>query len=220
MELSDGCSACGGDLAPQAQAEVGSCRAVLEQILERTRSPASSAAGLIAEFGNVGAALAGPRSRQLRGASGDDHAVSELRRFRSLMTKALRADLLDRPVLHTPLKVEEYLRASMAFEAVESFRVLHLNVQNRLVRDEVVSRGTIDQTSVHVREVIVRALELGSAGLVLAHNHPSGDATPSRADVALTKAIGEAGRLLDIVVHDHIVVASGGYVSMRERGLL
>lgn len=220
MELPDGGVARGGDLASSTQAEVGSCRDVLEQILERTRSPESSAVGLIAEFGNVGAALAGPRSRQLRGTSGDDHAVSELRRFRALMTNALRADLLDQPVLHTPRKVEQYLRATMAFEAVECFRVLHLNVQNRLVRDEVVSRGTIDQTSVHVREVIIRALELGSAGLVLAHNHPSGDATPSRADIALTKAIGQAGRILDIVVHDHIVVASGGYVSMREQGLL
>jgi DNA repair protein RadC len=89
-----------------------------------------------------------------------------------------------------------------------------------LIRDELIAEGSIDQAAVHVREVIRRAIDLGSAALILVHNHPSGEAQPSRQDIALTREIVQAGKPLGIAVHDHIVMASGGHASMRAMGLL
>jgi DNA repair protein RadC len=114
----------------------------------------------------------------------------------------------------------DYLHADMAHRATERVRVLHLNTRNMLIRDELIAEGSIDQAAVHVREVIRRAIDLGSAALILVHNHPSGEAQPSRQDIALTREIVQAGKPLGIAVHDHIVMASGGHASMRAMGLL
>jgi DNA repair protein RadC len=114
----------------------------------------------------------------------------------------------------------DYLRADMAHHAIERFRVLHLNTKNMLVRDEVMSEGSIDQAAVYVREVIRRALEIGSAAIILVHNHPSGDPAASRADIDITRTIAEAGKRLGIAVHDHIIMGAGGHTSLRARGLI
>ncbi len=98
--------------------------------------------------------------------------------------------------------------------------MLHLNAKNALLRDELVSEGSVDQASVYVREVIKRALDLGSSALILVHNHPSGDPTPSRQDIALTKDVIAAGKPLGITVHDHIIVGSSGQASLRALGLI
>ena len=116
--------------------------------------------------------------------------------------------------------LEEYLHADMAHDAVERFRVLHLNTKNMLIRDEVMSRGTIDEAAVHVREVIKRALDIGSAALILVHNHPSGDPSPSKGDIHITRAIVDAGKPLNIQVYDHIIVGRGGQVSLRAKGVI
>ena len=108
----------------------------------------------------------------------------------------------------------------MAWLGVERFRVLHLNSKNMLLRDEIMSEGSIDQTAVYVREVIKRAIDLGSVGLILVHNHPSGDPQPSRADIQITRDISEAGRRLSISVHDHVIIGSRGYISLRAQGLM
>ena len=108
----------------------------------------------------------------------------------------------------------------MAHAATERVRVLHLNGKNMLIRDELMSEGTIDQAAVHVREVIRRAIDLGSAALILVHNHPSGDPQPSKADITLTRDIIEAGKRLGIAVHDHIIVGSQGHASLRSLGLI
>ena len=113
-----------------------------------------------------------------------------------------------------------YLRLEQAFSLIELARVLHLDTKNHLIRDEVISRGTIDEAAIHVREVIRRAVELHSAAIILVHNHPSGDPTPSRSDIDLTRRIVRAGQPLGIAVHDHLIVASSGHSSMRELGLL
>ena len=96
----------------------------------------------------------------------------------------------------------------------------YINTRNMLIRDEVMSRGTLDQAAVHVREVIRRAIDLGSAAIILVHNHPSGDPSPSRADIEITKAIADAGKRLNISVHDHLIVGTSGHVSLRAQGLI
>ena len=136
------------------------------------------------------------------------------------MLYALRTDLDDRPVLSNWQKLLDYLRGAMAFEKNEHVRLLHLNARNILTLDEILSRGTIDQATVHVREVIVRALEVGSASIILVHNHPSGDPSPSRADIEITRAIIDAGKTIGLTVHDHLIVGSSGHVSLRARGLI
>lgn len=135
--------------------------------------------------------------------------------IRLVRTKAQAA-----PVLANWQALSDYLHAAHAHDTIEVFRVLHLNSRNMLVRDEAMSRGTIDEAAVHVREVVKRALEIGSAALILVHNHPSGDPSPSRADIEITKRIVEAGRVLGIAVHDHIIVGSAGQVSLRAKGLI
>lgn len=114
----------------------------------------------------------------------------------------------------------DYLRADLAALTVERVRILHLNARNMLIRDELMAEGSIDQAVIHVREVMRRALDFGSAALILVHNHPSGDPTPSRADIQLTKQIIEAGRILGISVHDQIIIGANGHSSMRAAGLL
>jgi DNA repair protein RadC len=108
----------------------------------------------------------------------------------------------------------------MAHIGIERVRVLHLNTKNMLIRDETISEGTIDQSAVHVRAVITRAMELGSAAIILVHNHPSGDPAPSRQDIALTKQIIDAGQALGLAVHDHVIIGSKGHASMRALGLI
>jgi DNA repair protein RadC len=114
----------------------------------------------------------------------------------------------------------DYLRADMAHRGVELFRVLHLNTRNILIRDEIMNHGTVDQAPVHVREVIRRALELQSAAIILVHNHPSGDPSPSRADIEITRRIVEAGKPLNIAVHDHLIIGANGHASLRAQGLI
>ena len=124
------------------------------------------------------------------------------------------------PVIDSWPALLDYLRLTHAFSAVEIARVLHLDGRSRLIRDEVISRGTIDEATIHVREVIRRAVELHSVSIVLVHNHPSGDPTPSRADIDLTRRVARAGQPLGIVVHDHLIMAGSGHASMRELGLI
>ena len=114
----------------------------------------------------------------------------------------------------------DYCQTSMAHRDTEQFRILFLDRKNTLIADEVQQKGTIDHTPVYPREVVKRALELGSAALILVHNHPSGDPTPSEADVAMTKQIAKAGESLGIQIHDHLVIARGKHVSFRSLGLL
>jgi len=99
-------------------------------------------------------------------------------------------------------------------------RVLYLDTKNRLVQDHHVGDGSIDEASIHPREVIRRGLDLGAAALILVHNHPSGNPEPSRADIAVTLKIAEAGRLLGIAVHDHVIIGQGSHVSLKAKGLI
>jgi DNA repair protein RadC len=114
----------------------------------------------------------------------------------------------------------EYLNAVLARERVEQFRVLFLDARNRLLADEAQARGTVDHTPVYPREVVKRALELHATALILVHNHPSGDPSPSRPDIEMTREVREAARVLGVVLHDHVIVGNGKWLSFRSEGLL
>ena len=114
----------------------------------------------------------------------------------------------------------DYLRADMAHHSIERVRVLHMDSRNTLIRDEVMNEGTVDEAPVYAREVIRRAIQLGSAAIILVHNHPSGDASPSRADIDITRTIAAGLKPLGIALHDHIIIAKGGHTSLRAQGLI
>lgn len=137
-----------------------------------------------------------------------------------LARRSLQRELTQRPLFDAPAKVKDYLRLQLGTRAHEVFAVLFLDAQNRLIRLEELFRGTLTQTSVYPREVVKRALELGAAAVVLAHNHPSGAAEPSRADEYLTQTLKSALLLIDVRVLDHFVVGQVDVVSFAERGLL
>lgn len=131
-----------------------------------------------------------------------------------------RNQVQEKPVLGSWQALLDYLHIDMAHLTVERVRVLYLNAQNRLIHDEHVGDGSIDEAAIHPREVIRRGLDLGAAALILVHNHPSGSPEPSRADIQITNRIAEAGRLLGIVVHDHVIVGREGHVSLKAKGLI
>jgi DNA repair protein RadC len=174
---------------------------------------------LLAEFGGLGPLLSAD-AESLARAGASEAVVGALKIAEASALRLLRGRVHDRPLLSNWQALQDYLHADMAHRAVERVRVLHLNTKNMLIRDELVSEGSIDQAAVHVREVIRRALELHSAALILVHNHPSGDPQPSRQDIALTREIIAAGKPLGIAVHDHIVVGTGGQASLRALGLI
>lgn len=131
-----------------------------------------------------------------------------------------RAGVKDQPILSSWAALIDYLMIDMAHLTVERVRVLYLDTRNRLIADEVQNEGSLDEAAIHPREVIRRAMDLGAAALILVHNHPSGSPEPSRADIQMTNRIAEAGRLLGITVHDHVIVGRQGHVSLKAKGLI
>ena len=177
------------------------------------------ARALIAEFGGLGPLLsADPETLARAGLS--EGVVAALKIAEASALRLLKSRIKDRPILSDWQALADYLHADMAHRAVERVRVLHLNSKNMLIRDELVSEGSIDQAAVHVREVIKRALELNSAALIIVHNHPSGDPQPSRQDIALTRELIAAAKPLGISIHDHIVVGGEKQASLRALGLI
>ncbi|MCT4656531.1 MAG: DNA repair protein RadC [Cohaesibacter sp.] len=146
--------------------------------------------------------------------------VTELKIIQAAAAHFTHGKVKKRPVLSSWKAVIDHCRTSMAFNDVEQFRVLFLDKKNTLITDEVQQTGTIDHTPVYTREVIKRALELSATAIILVHNHPSGDPTPSQADINMTKTIVTAAEPLGISIHDHIIVARNGHTSFRGLGLL
>jgi DNA repair protein RadC len=131
-----------------------------------------------------------------------------------------RAEVRAAPVLASWQALIDYLTIDMAHLTVERVRVLYLNAANMLIHDDHVGDGSIDEAAIHPREVIRKALDLGAVALILVHNHPSGSPEPSRADIQITNRIAEAGRLLGVVVHDHVIIGRHGHVSLKAKGLI
>lgn len=178
------------------------------------------AKALIAEFGGIAGLLTADAKAIARVKGMGDRSVAAIKIVQAAALRMLRDTVMDKPVLSSWQALLDYLRADMAHLKTERVRVLHLNSRNILIRDEVMAEGSVDQAAVHVREVIRRAMDLGSAGIILVHNHPSGDPAPSRADIQLTREISEAGRRLGIMVHDHVIIGASGHSSMRALGLI
>ena len=175
---------------------------------------------LLKRFGSLGGVLAA-EPRALQGVSGTkDAAAAALKAAHEAAKRAAREEVRARPVISSWDKLIAYCRIAMAEETVERFHLLFLDRKNQLIADEAQQRGTVDHTPVYPREVVKRALELGASALILVHNHPSGDTTPSRADVQMTREIAEAAGKLNIQVHDHVVIARTGHTSFKARGLL
>ncbi len=178
------------------------------------------AKALLDEFGGIGGLLAADAEALGRVDGMGETAIAAIKIAQAAALRLLRAEVAARPVLANWQALLDYLRADMAHHAIERVRVLHLNTRNMLIRDELISEGSIDEASVQVREVIRRAIDLGSAALILVHNHPSGDPAPSRADIEITRSIADAGKRLGITVHDHLIIGTGGHASLRSMGVL
>jgi DNA repair protein RadC len=178
------------------------------------------AKALLQEFGGITGLLTADAQALARVPGMGDTSIAALKIAHAAAIRLVKAEVTDRPILANWQALLDYLRADMAHDGVERFRVLHLNTKNMLIRDEVMSKGSIDQAAVYIREVIRRAIDFGSAAIILVHNHPSGDPAPSRADIDITRSIAEAGKRLNIAVHDHIIIGSGGHASLRALGLI
>lgn len=178
------------------------------------------ARSLLQRFGGLAGVLnADPRA--LAGHPGMGETSAAALRIVALATRRLaRAEVRDAPVLGNWQALLDYLAIDMAHLTVERVRILYLNARNMLVEDWHLCDGSLDEAAIHPREVIRRGLDLGAAALILVHNHPSGTAEPSRADIQITNRIAEAGRLLGITVHDHIIIGRHGSVSLKAKGLV
>lgn len=175
---------------------------------------------LLAEFGGIGGLLSADWEALARVPGMGETSIAAVKIAQASALRLLKAKVKDQPVLASWQALLDYLRADMAWLTVERVRVLHLNARNMLIRDEHMGDGSIDQAAIYTREVIRRAIDLGSAALVLVHNHPSGSPQPSRQDIEITRQISEAGKPLGLTVHDHIIIGSEGFASMRSMGLM
>ena len=170
---------------------------------------------LIARFGSFAEVIAAPslRLREIKGMG--EAAVTELKIVHAAAQRLAKGEVRKRPVLSSWGSVLDYCRTAMAFADKEEFRLLFLDKRNQLIADEVQQKGTVDHTPVYPREVVKRALELSATALILVHNHPSGDPTPSRADIQMTQSIIDVAKPLGIAVHDHIIVGKEGHASLK-----
>ncbi|MGQ2902830.1 MAG: RadC family protein [Neoaquamicrobium sediminum] len=175
---------------------------------------------LINRFGSFAEVLGAPE-HLLREVEGVGDAVAlDIKTIAAASSRMARGAIGRRPVLGSWAQVIDYCRAAMAFEPREQFRILFLDKKNVLIADEVQQSGTVDHTPVYPREVMRRALELSATAIILVHNHPSGDPTPSRADIEMTKTIIETGKPLGVIVHDHIIVGRNGHASLKGMQLI
>jgi DNA repair protein RadC len=178
------------------------------------------ARALLARFGSFADAVSAPEA-ELRGVEGLGEAgLAALRIVQGAALRLALGAVKERPVLANWTALLDYLHAVLARERVEQFRVLFLDARNRLLADEAQGRGTVNHTPVYPREVVKRALELHAVAIILVHNHPSGDPTPSRADIEMTAEVRRAADALGIVLHDHVIMGLGSHASLRALGLL
>lgn len=177
------------------------------------------AKSLLARFGNL-AATVNATVPELEQAGLSENAAIALKSIEAAAHRMMKQEIMQRPVLTSWQRLIDYCYATMAHDKTESFRILFLNKKNELIADEIQQTGTVDHTPAYPREIIKRALELGATALILCHNHPSGDPTPSEADIDMTYAIKGAAEPFGIVLHDHIIVSRNGTKSFKSMGLM
>ena len=178
------------------------------------------AKALLKRFGSFAEVIAAPRERLLEIPGVGESVASQLKIVEAAAQRLARTKVLGRPALSSWAALLDYCTAAMARCETEEFRVLFLDRKNHLIADEVQNRGTVDHTPVYPREIIKRALELSASSIILVHNHPSGDPTPSKTDIAMTREIAGAAKALSIAVHDHLVIGRAGHASFKSLGLL
>lgn len=175
---------------------------------------------LLAQFGGLGGVF-GAELEDLKKVQGlSENSATFLKTIHAAAQRMLISDVEKKPILSSWQKLIDYCYVAMAHEKREHFRVLFLNRKNQLIADEVQQIGTVDHAPVYPREIVKRALELGATALILVHNHPSGDPTPSDSDLAMTEEIIRAARALDVLVHDHLIISKNGHTSFKSMGLL
>ena len=174
---------------------------------------------LLDDFGGIGPLL-GASADTLRREGVSEAAIAALKIAHAAALRMLEARIEGQPVLSSWDALGDYLHATMAHRRTEEVRILFLNAKNMLLANEALWQGSVDEASVHVREVIARAIALGATALIIVHNHPSGDPTPSSQDIRLTRDLVEAGRHMKVAVHDHVIIGAQGRTSMRAQGLI
>ena len=175
---------------------------------------------LLQRFGSLAGVLnADPAALQQVKGVGETSAAA-LKSVAIAARRMARSEVSEQPILGSWQSLLDYLAIDMAHLTVERVRVLYLDTRNRLINDHHVGDGSIDEAAIHPREVIRRAMDLGASALILVHNHPSGSPEPSHADIQITRKIAEAGRLLGVTVHDHVIIGREGHVSLRSKGLI
>ena len=184
------------------------------------RDTKSLAKQLIAEFGSLASVLSAPSDSLLAVRGMGESSVAALKIVQVSALRLINEPVRQQPILGSWAALLDYLRADMAHLTVERVRVLFLNSKNMLIRDEHMGDGSVDQAAIYTRQVIKRALDLGAMAVILVHNHPSGNPSPSKQDIAITREIAEAGRRLGIAVHDHVIIGKEGHISMRSKGLI
>jgi DNA repair protein RadC len=175
---------------------------------------------LLNEFGGLGALLSADAEAIARVGEISEGAAAAIKIAQAAALRLLQSEVKDRPVLGSWQALLDYLHADMAHNPIERVRVLFLNSKNMLIRDELMWEGSVDEAAVHVREIVRRALDCHATAIIIVHNHPSGDPSPSQQDIKLTRDIVEAGRHLKIAVHDHVIIGTRGHSSMRALGLI
>lgn len=175
---------------------------------------------LIEKFGSFAAVVAADPAALHKVAGMGEVSVAALKIVQAAAVRLARGEVMQREVISAWDQLLAYCNAAMAHEPVEQLRILFLDRRNRLIADERQQRGTVDHTPLYPREVIKRALELGATAIILVHNHPSGDPTPSRADIEMTREVQEAAGKIGITLHDHLVIGRDGHTSFNSMGLL
>lgn len=183
------------------------------------RDTKDQAKELIARYGGIGPLLSAD-AEALKREGLSDTIIGALKIAQATALRLLEAKAEGAPVLSSWEALGDYLHAAMAHSRTEQVRVLFLNAKNRLIANEAMWDGSVDEAAVHVREIIARAIALGATALIIVHNHPSGDPTPSSQDIRITQDLIEAARHMKIAVHDHVIVGASGRTSMRAMGLI
>jgi DNA repair protein RadC len=204
---------------PDALADHEMLEMVLFLALPR-RDTKPIARALLSRFGSFAAVISAPVVELQRIEGMGEAGPAALKTIQAAALRLARAELTDKPVLTNWDRLIEYLTSVLSRERAEQFRVLYLNTRNRLIADEAQARGTVNHTPVYPREVAKRALELHATAVILVHNHPSGDPSPSRDDIEMTREVKAAAATVGVTLHDHIIIGNGRWLSLRREGVM
>ncbi|OYR22683.1 RadC family protein [Brucella thiophenivorans] len=200
--------------APDALADYELLELLLFRVIPRADTK-PLAKSLLTRFGSLAEVLGAPEKLLAETPGIGPSIALEIKIVEAMAKRSARSTVMEREVLGSWSQVVQYCTTAMAYETREQFRVLFLDKKNRLIADEVQQQGTVDHTPVYPREVVRRALELSATAIIVVHNHPSGDPTPSRADIEMTKLLIDAAKPIGISLHDHIIIGKHGHISMR-----